>query len=59
MEGGEKMVGPIEGYMNVYREIMNSKSFSSLDKYLENLQNPECVELLNMLRLFDFNFKHK
>ena len=51
------MVGPIEGYMNVYREIMNSKSFSSLDKYLENLQNQECEEILNMLGYFDFNFK--
>ena len=55
--GGEKMDGPIEGYMNVYREIMNSKSFSSLDKYLENLQNQECEEILNMLGYFDFNFK--
>ena len=43
--------------MNVYREIMNSKSFSSLDKYLENLQNQECEEILNMLGYFDFNFK--
>ena len=36
---------------------MNSKSFSSLDKYLENLQNQEREEILNMLGYFDFNFK--
>ena len=55
--GGEKMVGLNEGYMNEDREIMNSKSFSSLDKYLDKLPDLECVEILNMLGCFDFSFR--